>query len=504
MNKIISAILLLLTMNVIAQKKNVLFILVDDLKPLINSYGASKMITPNLDRFADEGVVFTNAHAQQAVCAASRVSFMTGMRPDYTQVLDLKTHMRDKVPNSLTIAEHFKNNGYTSVGLGKVLHGAKKNDPQSWSIPFINDSELPFAKHVPIPADLQYQNEKTHKAYNSLIQKNTPKGKIKGLLKKEGLRPSIEMVDVPDDAYIDGALATKSIEILKKFKASKQSFFMTLGFKKPHLPFTPPKKYWDLYNRDEIKLAPFQEQAKDSPSYAYHSFGELKNYSDIPANLDNQGRVVPSKQKELIHGYYASVSFVDAQLGKVLDFLDTSGLRENTVVVLIGDHGWHLGDHGLWNKHSNFEQATRTPIMILTPNRTKGRTNASPVELIDAFPTICELANIEALSHLQGTSLVPILNGTKASVKEIAISQYPRHGAKMGYAARSDRYRYIEWKSGNYKKSKDYIKGKILSRELYDYKKDPLETKNVASDPKYIEVIAHLQKELNSILDKEN
>jgi len=323
------------------------------------------------------------------------------------------------------------------------------------------------------------------------------------LLKKEKARPATEMVDVPDDAYTDGALATMSIELLKNFNTANQSFFMTLGFKKPHLPFTAPKKYWDLYKRDEIKLAAFQEHAKNSPGYAYHNFGELKNYSDIKENLDEQGRVIPSKQKELIHGYYASVSYIDAQLGKVLDYLDTSGTKENTVVVLIGDHGWHLGDHGLWNKHSNFEQATRTPIMILTPNRSKGSTNASPVELIDAFPTICELTNIDAPSHLQGTSLVPILNGNKAAVKEIAISQYPRHGARMGYAARSDRYRYIEWKSGDYKKSKDYIKGEILSRELYDYEKDPLETKNVASDPKYIEVIEHLQKELNSILDEE-
>lgn len=501
MKKLFFTLIQLLILSSFAQKTNVVFILVDDLKPLINSYGANQMITPNLDRFAEQGVVFTNAHAQQAVCAASRVSFMTGMRPDYTQVLDLKTHMRDKDPNALTIAEYYKQKGYATIGLGKVLHGAKKNDPQSWSVPFINDDELPYSKDVSLPADLQYQNAHTQETYKSLIKTNTPKGKIKGLLKKAKARPSTEIVDVPDDAYADGAIAVKSIEILEKYQKTNAPFFLTIGFKKPHLPFTPPKKYWDLYDRDDIELAPFQEKAKQSPGYAYHGFGELKNYSDITENLDEQGRVIDPKQKELIHGYYASVSYTDAQLGKVLDFIDNSSLKENTVIVLIGDHGWHLGDHGLWNKHSNFEQATRTPIMVLTPNRNKGIINSSPVELIDAFPTICELSNIKTPGHLQGTSLVPIINNQQSKVKEIAISQYPRHGAKMGYAARSDRYRYVEWKSGDYKKNKDYINGEVQGIELYDYELDPLETKNLANDNAYKDILLELKSELNRIIN---
>ena len=306
------------------------------------------------------------------------------------------------------------------------------------------------------------------------------------------------MVDVPDDAYADGAIAMKSIELLNKYQKNREPFFITIGFRKPHLPFTAPKKYWDLYDRNTIELAPFQEHAEGSPGYAYHSFGELKNYSDIKENLDEQGRVIPSKQKELIHGYYASVSYVDAQLGKVLNFLDTSPLKENTVIVLIGDHGWHLGDHGLWNKHSNFEQATRTPIMVLTPNRNKGIINSSPVELIDAFPTICELSNIEIPNHLQGTSLAPIINKGQTKVKEIALSQYPRHGAKMGYAARSDRYRYIEWRSGDYKKSNDYMNGEVQAIELYDYEKDPLETKNLANDPSYSPLQIESRRDIGS------
>lgn len=501
MNKIISALLFLLTLNVVAQKTNVVFILVDDLKPLINSYGESEIKTPNFDRFADEGVVFTNAHAQQAVCAASRVSFMTGMRPDYTQVLDLKTLMRDKVPNSLTIAEYFKNNGYTTVGLGKVLHGAKNNDPQSWSIPFITNNELIFSDKVRFPAGSQYQNEHTHKIYDKLIKNKTPQGKIKKALARAMARPSTEMVAVPDNAYADGAIALKSIALMNDLKKSEKPFFITIGFRKPHLPFTAPKKYWDLYKREAIELAKYQEHAKGSPAYAYHTFGELKNYSDIKGSLDENGRVIPSKQKELIHGYYAAVSYIDAQLGKVMKYLASSGLEENTTVVLIGDHGWHLGDHGLWNKHSNFEQATRTPMMVLAPNTKKGIINNSPVELIDAFPTICELSGVPLPNHLQGKSLVPILMGNKTSVKEVALSQFPRNG-RMGYAVRSKNYRYIEWRKGNYRKSKDYIHGNVDAIELYDYEKDPLETINVAKDPKYAQVIEELQKELNTILDK--
>ena len=496
------------SLSVTAQKKNVVFIIVDDLKPLIHSFGASQMMTPNLDAFASESVAFTNAHAQQAVCAVSRVSFMTGTRPDVTQVLDLQTHMRDKVPNSLTLPEYFKQNGYTSVGLGKVLHGAKNNDPQSWSIPFINDDQLPYNTSFDTPADYQYQNKKTQETYKKLVAKKKASGKRMNLrkeLNKAGVRPSIEMEDVPDDAYADGAIAKKSIDLLEGFKEDKTPFFLTIGFRKPHLPFTAPKKYWDLYQRDEMPLATFQEHAVGSPNYAYHNFGELKNYSDIKENLDENGAVIVSKQRELIHGYYASVSYVDAQIGKILDYLKLSGLDKNTIVVLIGDHGWHLGDHGLWNKHSTFEQATRTPMYVMTPNGKKGIKNASPTELLDVFPTICDFAGLDLPTQLQGKSLLPIVEGTATSVKNAAMSQWPikwAHQEKMGYALRNERYRYVEWHVGNYKKSKDYMNGKVAATELYDYEKDPLETKNLAEDPAYAEVIAALKKELNAIINQ--
>jgi len=491
----------LLSVLLQAQKTNVVFIIVDDLKPLINTLGENQMITPNLDSFAKESVVFTNAHAQQAVCAVSRVSFMTGTRPDVTQVLDLRTNMRDKVPNSLTIPEYFKQNGYITAGLGKVLHGAKNGDPQSWTIPFIHDAELPFNTSVATPADLQYQNTNTRNIFNELEKKksNGAKFNMRSALNKAGARPSVESIDVPDDAYVDGAIAKNSIELLKLFQQKNKPFFLAIGFRKPHLPFTAPKKYWDLYKPEDIKLAKFQKHAEGSPAYAYHNFGELRNYSDMKANLDEQGRVIEKKQRELIHGYYAAVTYVDAQLGKVLAYLKSSGLEKSTMIVLIGDHGWHLGDHGLWNKHTTFEQATRTPMYMRSPKGKTGIRNSSPTELVDIFPTMCEIANLKIPKNLQGKSLVPILNGKNSSVKNAALSQWPRDG-KMGYALRNNRYRYVEWRVGDYKKSKDYMHGKVAAVELYDYEKDPLETKNLAKEKEYAEIVKKLKSELDQII----
>ena len=239
---------ILFSMLLQAQKTNVVFIIVDDLKPLIHDYGEKQIITPNLDSFTKESVAFTNAQSQQAVCAPSRVSFMTGMRPDYTQVLDLKTHMRDKVPDALTLPEYFKQNGYVTAGLGKVLHGAKNDDPQSWSIPFIHDDQLPYSTLTGPPADFQYQNKNTQKIYKKLLgqKKQGEKFSIRRKLNKLGARPSVESENVPDDALPDGAIAKKSIELLKDFKSKEQPFFLSIGFRKPHLPFVAPKKYWDL------------------------------------------------------------------------------------------------------------------------------------------------------------------------------------------------------------------------------------------------------------------
>lgn len=301
---------------------------------------------------------------------------------------------------------------------------------------------------------------------------------------------------------------------MKAFQQKGEKFLLTIGFQKPHLPFTPPRKYWDLYDRSKIALAPNQEQAAGIPSLAFHNSGELRTYHDIPPAMNESGLLNEDKQRELIHGYYASISYIDAQIGLLLEHLKASGLDENTVIVLTGDHGWHLGDHGLWNKHSNFEQATRTPLIIYAPELKGGFQNESPVELIDIFSTICDLAGIEVPDHLHGRSLAPILNKEQPKVKDFAISQYPRKckiGSSvigkypddctvMGYAIRNERYRYVAWYEGDYEDRSVFRQESILAEELYDYDIDPLEQQNLAARPNIAEVKADLLVDLVGVI----
>ena len=518
----LSLLLTLISCNQQTKKetKNVLFIVVDDLKPLLGSYGYNEIISPNIDRLAREGVLFSKAYSQQAICTASRMSFITGMRPDYTKIWDLSTKLRDTRPNIVTIPQYFKENGYESVGMGKVMHGAKNNDPESWSMPFIANENFEYATGYKMPANL-YQSPEIHKKWDSLqaaldADPDADRGwfAVNSVMKSAGLRPLTESLDVPDNAYADGASSLKTIELLKEFDRENKKFFLTVGFQKPHLPFTPPKKYWDLYERDNIKLSEFQKRSDGSPSDAYHRSGELRNYHDTEPSMDENGIVNDDKQREIIHGYMASVSFIDAQVGIILDYLKSSGMDDNTVVVFFGDHGWHLGDHGLWNKHSNFEEATRTPLIFRSPDITGGFINKSPVELLDIFPTICELAGIEVPEYLDGVSLLPILEKKVSIQKDFAISQYPRRCnvmrsvigtypedcTLMGYAVRNSRYRYVAWVSGDYEDRSDFNNNEILMEELYDYDIDPLETRSFASDPKYQMVKDEMIGNLRSVI----
>ncbi len=501
-------------------KKNVLFIVVDDLKPLLGSYGYNEIISPNIDKLANEGVLFSKAYAQQAICTASRMSFITGRRPDYTKIWDLSTKLRETRPDIITIPQHFKNNGYETIGMGKVMHGAKNNDPKSWTMPFISNENFDYADGYKMPANL-YQSPEIHKKWDSLqaaldSDPNADRGwfAVNSVMKSAGLRPLTENLDVPDNAYADGASSLKTIELLNEFNRNKKKFFLTVGFQKPHLPFTPPKKYWDLYDRDKISLAKFQNKSKGSPDDAYHQSGELRNYHDTEPSMDENGIVNEDKQRELIHGYMASVSFIDAQVGLVLNHLKSLAMDENTIVVFFGDHGWHLGDHGLWNKHSNFEEATRTPLIFKSPDISGGFINNSPVELLDIFPTVCKLAGIPIPEDVEGVSLVPILNKTSESLKDFAISQYPRRCnvmrsvigrypddcTLMGYAVRNNRYRYVAWVSGNFEDRSNFSNNKIVMEELYDYEIDPLETWSFALDPNYQEVKDQMIENLRKVV----
>lgn len=481
------------------KKPNVLFIIVDDLKPILGCYGDPFVKTPNIDRFAKEGVVFTNAYCQQAVCGPSRASFLTGMRPDYTGVWDLETEMRNINPEILSMPQFFKQNGYITAGIGKVFDSRSVDeniDKPSWSIPFYKKSNDYYPKEMG-KAKGRYRGVKVLEE----IEIYEKIGGAKGLTGKElsnfikiNAKPSVESLDIPDNAYIDGATVLHSKDILKVLKENAKPFFFAVGITKPHLPFAVPKKYWDLYNRDEIQLAEFRENANNSPLVAYHGAGELYKYADIPpiASFSDVkgGMELPfDKQKELIHGYYASVSYADALIGKLISTLESLDLKDNTIVTIIGDHGWHLGDHNLWCKHSNFEQATRIPMIFKIPG-IKASKKSVLAEAVDIFPTLCDATGIKIPEQLQGASLMPILMETKNKVKDYAVSQY-RRGKNMrtfGYSIRTERYRLTLWMKDFYRLYKPFDEGYIVSGELYDYDNDLLETENYYNSKEYVSV----------------
>ena len=512
MNKAVKYILTIIAIIVICplfaqpQKKNILFIAVDDLKPLLNCYGESGIISPNIDKLAEKGTVFLNNHCQQAVCAPSRASLLTGLRPDDTKVWDLKTIMRDHVPNVLTMPQYFKQNGYETVAFGKIYDPRsvdKQLDKPSWSIPYKDVNRYNYEAKFGEPYLGRWQSPDTKAKAEVYIKIAAGKG-MKGYKQKEYaqqfVKPSTEMIDVPDEVYADGQTTLNAIKMMRKLAKQDKPFFLAVGFKKPHLPFTAPQKYWDLYSRKDIELSEWQKKPQDGPAIAMHTWGELKSYSDIKEHIGSDGLLDNEKQAELIHAYYACVSFIDAQIGKLLVELKEQGLDKNTAIVLWGDHGWHLGDHGLWCKHSNYEQATRSPLIFADPYIKGNIKNSSPTEFIDIFPTLCELTGIKTPSNLEGKSLVPIMNGEAGQVKEFALSQYPRGKDVMGYSMRTERYRYVEWHNNNYRSYKTYMKANITAVELYDYETDPDETKNLTTSKEYSKTKEKLSKQLRAYL----
>ncbi len=489
-----------------AQKKNILFIAVDDLKPLLSNYGETQMKTPNFDRLAAMGVTFTNAHVQYAVCGPSRASVMTGTNPDRTKVWDLHTNFRESAPDLISMPEHLISQGYESTGVGKIYHkgsSSEGHDGKSWSI----DHKLPkdFDDAYGQPAWYFYQNLENKKRLAEIEAEAEKKGITKhGKLRNyvfKRFKPSTESANVPDEAYSDGLYTQTALKKLDKLEKGNKPWFLAVGYQKPHLPFVAPQKYWDLYDRDKIELAEFQQLSEGTPKFAFHNFGELRSYTDIDNDL-RQGMVMDEdKQRELIHGYMACVSYIDAQLGKLLDDLERRGIADNTVIVLWGDHGFHLGDHTEWCKHSNFEQATRIPLMFSGPGVAKGKKVDAPVNLVDVFPTLFELAGVPQSTQTDGKSLVPALDNdpTTSLDMDYAYFQYSR-GPRMGYGIRTDRFRYIEWHGDNYRSNKKYDTGNIKGREMYDLKNDPLETRNVVKDDTYKSEMLALKEKLKTHL----
>ena len=475
-------LLLLASAAQAADRPNVLFVAVDDLRPEFGAYGASHVRSPNLDRLARSGVTFNRAYCQQAVCSPSRSSVMTGTRPDTTKVWDLETHFRTALPNVVTVGQHFKNHGYFVQGMGKIFHGGFDDEP-TWSTPW----QTPRAQAYGTPENL---------ALNQRQYQPDPdggQGKKRGGKKqptRPGSRgPAFEGADVPDDTFVDGKVADLAVATLRELSRKSQPFFLAVGFVKPHLPFVAPKKYWNLYDPAKIQLAPNKYRPKDAPEYAIQPGGEMRAYHGIPA-----GSIPDDLARQLKHGYYAAISYMDAQLGKVLDELDRLGLREKTIVVLWGDHGWKLGEHDAWCKHSNAENDTNAPLLLSAPGMQRGvRTNAL-VEFVDIYPTLADLAGLPLPSHLEGRSFKPVLAQPDRAWKSAAFSQYPRNAdgkQLMGYSMRTARYRFTAWQHR-------HDPSKVEAVELYDHQADPQENTNLANRPEHRALVAQLQAQLRA------
>ncbi len=470
-----------------ARTKNILFIAVDDLRPDLGCYGVEYAKTPHIDRLAAKGVVFERAYCQQAVCSPSRSSILTGRRPDATKVYDLDTHFRAALPDCVTLPQHFRMNGYHTEGLGKIEHHGFE-DGASWSAPRW------FASGYLVTADAADWTRQSVERFegipsefaNPLPTEQAKKG-ANGKIKKG---PSHEISPKSDDELPDGATAAEAVKRLGELKAKGDPFFLAVGFVKPHLPFVAPKKYWDLHDPDAIPLPAIDRLPEGTADFVGHTNGELHSYPGVP-----DGNPIPADfAKTLRHGYHACVSYIDAQVGRLLDALEKEGLADNTVVILWGDHGWQLGDHGLWHKHTNFELATRSPLIVSAPGfDSAGGKCAAPVEFVDVYPTLADLCGLPVPADLDGASLRPYLENPAAPMRKVAISQYPRgskdHGGQlMGYSIRDERWRATFWRKRN---------GESIGHtELYDELNDPAETVNLADKPEHAGLLAELARHL--------
>ena len=421
-----------------AGQYNVLFIIVDDLRPLLGCYGHPEMHTPNIDAIAERGTLFTRAYCQYPLCSPSRSSFFTGLRPETTQVLNNRADFREKVPESVTLPQHFKANGYHTQSVGRIAHLPRlQDDANSWSLPSWRPTWIPF------------DHETT---------------------------PSWQALDVDDDELRDGKTAKRAIKVLESLK--NHTFFLAVGFYKPHFPLEAPRKYFELYDTADFTLPASPVPPEDAPAISIHNWSAIRAYADVP-----QGKEPLSDEQALalIRAYAAATSYTDAQIGRVLAQLDALGLTDNTVIVFCSDHGHHLGEQGIWDKMTLFESSLRSPLIVSVPRSSRAETDAL-VELVDIFPTLSDVCELPSPSGSEGISLQPVLENPYLPWKTAAFSQFA-----SGYSIRTARYRYTEWGSNGRR-----------GKELYDYQTDPDETINIAHHPENAELVAYLSKRLRA------
>ncbi|MBK1825886.1 sulfatase [Haloferula rosea] len=463
-----------------AEKPNVLLILVDDLKPAIGAYGDPTAITPSLDALTARGMRFDAAYCNQAVCAPSRFNLMLGSRSTSSGLYSLGSNLRKAYPEAVTLPQHFAHHGYHTESLGKVFHIGHGNhgDPQSFSSPHFKDLVIEYQ----LPESTGGGQLTREEGYFT----NQGQRDADGKLRPRGA--AFEAPDVGDEAYADGRVAAEAIKRLRAASERDEPFFIAVGFARPHLPFCVPKKYWDLYDPSRLPMVDTTTPPDGAPRCAIKVGGEITAYEPVPP----RGTIDAKLARKLVHGYYASTSYVDAQIGKVITAVDELGLADDTLIVLWGDHGFHLGELGIWTKHVNFEMATRIPLIVVAPGITRpGSHTDQPAETVDIFPTLSALAGLPAPTGPQpidGTSLLGTLKDPQVRVDDHAYHCFPR-GGKLGRAIRTERYRLVAWTPlGQPNAAPVY--------ELYDYKQGPVETKNIASQ--YPEIVASLR----TILDQ--
>ena len=450
------------------KKYNVLFIAIDDLRTELNCYGAEHIISPNIDKLAADGVMFKEAHVQQAICMASRASIMSGMRPEKRGIYTGRS-LRDLMPDVLTMNKFFKQNGYNIASCGKIYHHG-------------SDTKNQFGDDEMTPKETwSGRGYVTTEAIEKIaLNTRTHRG------------PAYEFAKVNDTIYKDGINTLNAVRKMKELSKDDEPFFLAVGLSKPHLPFVAPKKYWDMYPASSIELTDLTERPENSYEQAIQTTGELNTYYGMPRKYE---KIDDATALNLRRAYYACVSYADAQVGNLMKQVDELGIRDNTIVVLWGDHGYKLGDYNNWGKWTNMNIDTNVPFIFNIPNGEKGLVSKSPVEAIDIYPTLAELCGLEIPSHVDGQSIVPLLNEPALRMNRIVYTQWPIARQNydrtiMGYSAKSVRFNYVEW-----------IKmstGETVARELYDHKVDPMETKNVVGENSYEEYTKFLTHKVSA------
>ncbi len=460
-------------------KMNVLFIISDDLRTELGAYGYPHMHTPNIDRLASEGRLFRQAHVQQSICNPSRMSFLTGLRPDEIQVHSNRDHFRARVPEATTIPQHFRENGYRTQSIGKIFHGGM-DDPFAWSVPKVKFSRPKYGPEVQAEADsARAVLEKEGKLQRRWLQLDSATGLPIRQIREKGVEfhsISWEAPDVDPFYFADGKNCKYAMQTLDTLAQTGEPFFLAVGFSRPHTPYVAPARFFELYPIDTLENESRQAPA-DAPEWAFPGHKELEGYRDI-----TEGGIPDEKQRTLRRAYRASVSYIDFLVGALIDHLREINLYDNTVIVLIGDHGYHLGEQNIWTKQTNFDWGTRAPLIVKAPDqKDPGKPTNALVEFIDLLPTLAELADLPVPAPASGKSFASVIESAELSHKDYVFSQYPRkrQGKRaMGYSVRSAEWRYTRWK--------DRDTGEILAEELYDMSNNTFEKENLASQPAYL------------------